>query len=473
LLAAGLNRRLVRADGEWRVAVPFECGSVASLAVEHRRVVLEALSAAGISSRMSDDDAVRVAYGDRAAALAALGAEAVYAADPLYISAGRASKLLDSIDGSADARFDAASAWSVFRYHWLSDRLVIGEEQACRIEFDDGRPGTFGGSRSATIDFDVDVVYTWVDGTDAEWKRSYEEARRLLPPESAHALAANPSRYRNRDEMRYSLRSLALHAPWVRRVFVVTCGHVPPWLYDDDERVRVVHHDEILDAGCLPTFNSHAIETALHHIDGLAEHYLYLNDDVFLGRSVMPSLFFGPDGRPIFFPDETAPIPRGSATVDDAPVDAAAKNVRDLIGARFGMIPDLKALHVAHPQTKSILVEIEQELAEELASTASSRFRSAGDLSVASCLSHYYALATNRARRGSLSSEYVNVADRWAPIKMERLLALRDRDVFCLNETHVPERRVERVDRMVKRFLNDYFPVASPFEVGASQSRRS
>jgi len=473
LLAAGLNRRLLRAGGEWRVAVPFECGSVASVAVEHRRVVLEALSAAGISSRMSDDDAVRVAHGDRAAALAALAAEAVHAADPLYISAGRASKLLDSIDGSADARFDAASAWSVFRYHWLSDRLVIGEEQACRIEFDDGRPITSRVSGGATLDFAIDVVYTWVDDTDPAWRRSYEEARRLLPPESAHALAANASRYRNRDELRYSLRSLALHAPWVRRIFVVTCGHVPPWLDAADERIRLVRHDEILDSSCLPTFNSHAIETALHHIDGLAEHYLYLNDDVFVGRSVRPSRFFEPDGTPIFFPDETAPIESGPATVDDVPVDAAAKNVRDVIEARFGMTPDLKALHVVHSQRKTILVEIEQELSEEIASTASNRFRSVDDLSVASCLSHYYALATNRANRGSLSSEYVNVADRWAPIRMQRLLARRDRDVFCLNETEAPEHRLEHIDRMVSRFLDEYFPVVGAFEVAASMRPRS
>ena len=33
---------------------------------------------------------------------------------------------------------------------------------------------------------------------------------------------------------------------------------------------------------------SYAIETALHRIDGLSEHFLYLNDDVFLGRPVPP-----------------------------------------------------------------------------------------------------------------------------------------------------------------------------------------
>jgi len=251
----------------------------------------------------------------------------------------------------------------------------------------------------------------------------------------------------------------------VRRIFLVTCGHVPPWLDTADERIRLVRHDEILDSSCLPTFNSHAIESALHRIPGIAERYLYCNDDFFFGRPVAPSIFFLADGTPCCFPDEMAPIPDGPPTERDAPVDAAAKNVRDVVEARFGARPATKMRHAPYPQLKSLLMEIEHELAGELARTAASRFRSIDDLSVASCLSHHYGLATGRAVTALLSSEYVNVADRWASIRMERLLARRDRDVFCLNETDVPPRRERRVDRAVAAFLVDYFPRSGPYEV--------
>ncbi len=314
----------------------------------------------------------------------------------------------------------------------------------------------------------IDVVYTWVDDADPEWRRSYEEARRAVGQESVHALAANASRYRNRDELRFSLRSLALHAPWVRRVHLVTCGQVPAWLETADERVTVVRHDEILDPGCLPTFNSHAIESALHRVPGLAEHYLYLNDDFFLGRPVSPSLFFLADGTPCCFPDVAAPIPAGPATADDAPVDAAAKNVRDLLAARFGERPTAKMLHAPYAQRRSMLVEIEREFAAEIERTAASRFRAVGDVSVASCLAHHYGLATGRAMIGSLESEYVNVADRWAPIKMERLLSLRACDSFCLNETDLPPGRERRVQKAVSAFLGAYYPLSGPFEISRS-----
>jgi len=464
LLNAGPDRRLVRAGGEWQVAVPFEHESIASLVSEHRRRVNSVLRDAGINAGASGNT-VMVAPADRSAALVALAVDATRSSDPLYVASGRAADLLASPAGATRAGLARVEECDIYRNYWLSDSVVVGKDEACRISFGGKWPAASLASASTEHELAIDVVYTWVDDTDPEWARSYGEVLHTRHPWPTHALAANASRYRNRGELRYSLRSLALHAPWVRRIFIVTCGHVPPWLATADERIHVVRHDEILDGDCLPTFNSHAIETALHRIPGLAEHYLYCNDDFFFGRPVGASLFFLRDGTPRCFPDCGAPIPDGPATDRDAPVDAAAKNVRDLIGARFGGRPAVKMRHAPYPQRKSLLVEIEREFTGEVARTAASRFRSVDDVSVASCLSHHYGLATGRAVIGSLPAAYVNVADRWAPIRMERLLARRDCDVFCLNETEVPAKRERRVERAVAGFLAGYFPRCGPFEV--------
>ena len=118
-----------------------------------------------------------------------------------------------------------------------------------------------------------------------------------------HALAANESRFASRDELRYSLRSLDMYADWVRHVYLVTDDQVPVWLDTDATRGSPwsSHRELFGDRGRLPTFNSHAIESQLHHIQGLAEQYLYLNDDVFFGRPLSPSLFFHGNGLAIFF----------------------------------------------------------------------------------------------------------------------------------------------------------------------------
>ena len=147
----------------------------------------------------------------------------------------------------------------------------------------------------------VDVVYTWVDGSDPAWQERRDRALRELGGAPLHELAANDSRYTSHDELRYSLRSLEMYAPWVRQVFLVTDHQVPAWLRTDHPRLTVVDHTDLFGArGRLPTFNSHAIESQLHHLDGLAENYLYLNDDVFFGRpgrpgAVRPRQRPGPD----------------------------------------------------------------------------------------------------------------------------------------------------------------------------------
>ena len=74
----------------------------------------------------------------------------------------------------------------------------------------------------------------------------------------------------------------------MRRIHLVTAGQVPDWLDTDHPMVNLVDHAQILPAEGLPTFNSHAIETSLHRIDGLAEHFVYFNDDFLLGRPVRP-----------------------------------------------------------------------------------------------------------------------------------------------------------------------------------------
>ena len=83
------------------------------------------------------------------------------------------------------------------------------------------------------------------------------------------------NRYANNDELKYSLRSIAMYAPWVRKVFIVTDNQVPAWLDTSNPKVRIVDHAEIMPAESLPCFNSSLIEHFLYKIPGLSEHFLY------------------------------------------------------------------------------------------------------------------------------------------------------------------------------------------------------
>lgn len=139
----------------------------------------------------------------------------------------------------------------------------------------------------------IDAVYTWVNGSQTGY-------RALLELYSDRPRNLNPERFRDPcDMLRYSLRSLELHAPWVRHIYLFTCRpQVPAWLRRDHPRLRIIHHDEVgTDPGVLPTFNSNVIESLLHLLPGISDRFLYFNDDYFLGAPIAPFDFFTPAGR--------------------------------------------------------------------------------------------------------------------------------------------------------------------------------
>lgn len=116
------------------------------------------------------------------------------------------------------------------------------------------------------------------------------------------------SRFEDNEELRYSLRSVERHAPWVRHIFIVTNGQIPSWLNLDNPRVTVVTHQDIFQNHThLPTFSSPAIETHIHRIPGLSQKFIYLNDDVMFGKDVWPDDFFSHSkGQKVYL---TWPVP--------------------------------------------------------------------------------------------------------------------------------------------------------------------
>lgn len=132
----------------------------------------------------------------------------------------------------------------------------------------------------------IDVVYTWVNGSDPKF---LEDLQKYVPVTDVNVAA---SRFDDKDELRYSLRSLELYAPWVRHVYVVTNGQIPSWLDMDNPRLTLItHRDIFLDRNDLPSFSSPAIESHIHRIPGLSDKFLYFNDDVLLGAEVWPEDF--------------------------------------------------------------------------------------------------------------------------------------------------------------------------------------
>jgi glycosyltransferase involved in cell wall biosynthesis len=321
------------------------------------------------------------------------------------------------------------------------------------------------------VTFPIDAVYTWVNGGDVAWLERKNAVMRALGMETEDS-ATSAARFRNRDELRYSLRSIDMFAPWIRTIHLVTDQQVPEWLDLSHPRIRVVDHREIFaDPSVLPTYNSHAIESQLHHIDGLAEHFLYFNDDVFIGRVLQPGMFFHGNGVAKYFMSPTT-VPMGHVTAEDEFNMSAAKNNRGLVAAAFGQVLAHSFLHAPHPLRRSVLADIEKYFADAVAATAASRFRSHTDLAIASSLHHYVGYHTQRSAPGSINCGFVNVGLSEHKQRLSRLQLNRPHDVFCLNDYHDGDVTEDEQDAILAAFLPSYFPVASQFEAGSPRNQR-
>ena len=314
---------------------------------------------------------------------------------------------------------------------------------------------------ASDISFDIDMIFSWVDGSSTDFQR--ERAKRM----QAYVIGEgdeSDARFRQIDELKYALRSVYMFAPWVRRIFIVTDSPAPNWLAEHP-RVTIMRSEEFFaDPSVLPTHNSHAVESQLHHIPGLAEHFLYSNDDMFFGRPVGPELFFSPGGVTKFIEASTR-IGLGENDPSRSGYENAARVNRALLRERFGKVTTRHLEHTAAPLRKSAMLELEREFPEDFARTAASRFRAATDISVTNSLYHYYGLMTGRAvAQTKARSMYIETTLRVALRQMNRLRKRRDQDMFCLNDGSFPEISDDERRAAVIEFLELYFPIAAPWE---------
>lgn len=267
--------------------------------------------------------------------------------------------------------------------------------------------------------FDVDVVYTWVNSEDPEWQAMLAEhsESETTPDEDQEAddddAAAeeepDSDRFLNRDELKYSLRSLLYFAPWVRKVYVVTNCKPPEWFDETNERVQWVYHEEIFDPEDLPTFSSHAIEASIHRVPNLSEHFLYFNDDLFLIKPVEKSDYFLPNGLAKIRPEPYGMV-HGEVDEEDPDYLNAARNVQALLQAEFGK--SATKLHTHTPQSArlSVMQACEATFPEAYKVTRSNKFRALTDISPTSFMYPSFAYLTGNAVMDYPKTSLVNNA---------------------------------------------------------------
>jgi hypothetical protein len=298
--------------------------------------------------------------------------------------------------------------------------------------------------------FDVDAVITWVDGSDPahKHKRDHYLTQAQTP---LHDNGINPHRWVCSDELNFCVRSIANHAPWVQRIWIVTDSQIPVLTSLPPEfaaKISIVDHHEIF-AGCenvLPTFNSLSIETMLWRIPGLSEHFLYFNDDVFLTAPVTVADFFAANG----------PVLRGKwvdhsalAECGESRDEASLLNHFNQINAAamIGYTADhvFESAHVVHPMQRSVMAELFEAYAQECVRNAGFRFRCTEQFLPQSLHNHACLASGNAAILDT--RDYLHVAvgalDQWSVGDVHAYLGRAERHeikFLCVNDLPEVER---------------------------------
>jgi hypothetical protein len=243
---------------------------------------------------------------------------------------------------------------------------------------------------------DIDAVITWVDGDDP----LHAEKRASYSGESNHPASTSATRFASRGELKYSVLSILRFCPFVRKIHIVTDGQVPSFLWqvlgqnpDWHGKVELVDHSAIYGehSDLLPVFSSRSIETMLHRIPGLSEHFVYFNDDMFVGRPQEPSFFFR-SGKPVLrgaFKKSSELLTRlkqffwrGGRRPGFKEAQKEAAEVVGFSGRYF------LTEHLPYPMKRSALSNYYRDRVGELRQQAGHRFRSAAQLSPIGLANH-------------------------------------------------------------------------------------
>lgn len=300
-------------------------------------------------------------------------------------------------------------------------------------------------------DFPVDAVFTHVGGNDPAWQATYWKARRKWPEGMPNGM--DGARFRDFGEIRRSVRAARECLPWLRRI-IVASGEAQA--EDFPAGVEIVRPMDFIPEEFLPTFNSHVIEAHLDGIPGLAEHFVYFNDDVFALRRMQPSHFFSGSGRMKLFATRKS-LRRMKEAGRSTPTLSASFNCIRLLGD--GRI-DMPPAHTYFPLRRSVFAMARERFGTSIQNFLPNRFRSENDLNVATFLVPWLAWQEGLAEMSFDACAYFDVSSPAADGFYRYLLARKGSGALphsaCTNMASDAGLTPERVERF-RAFLDEMF----------------
>lgn len=271
----------------------------------------------------------------------------------------------------------------------------------------------------------IDAVYTWVNSADPHWRSLFRDA--------GGSIAIDQDRFGQTDELKYSLRSLFMHAPWINNVYILSNCTPPDW-FEPRPNIHWVDHNDVIPKEYLPTFNSNVIESFIWRMDGLSEQFIYLNDDFFLGHYFRPEDFFCGNGCSVarFHANSLVPSMLHAPAGSCEDWEEATVNAAEHFHALYGVFPGELHEHAPYTVKRSIAQRMEKEFEDALTAMRSNRFRRKTDVPPLSFLYPHYARWTRFAH--TVPSKCALISQHNFRTLLRALKAGDSYDFYCIND---------------------------------------
>lgn len=333
----------------------------------------------------------------------------------------------------------------------------------------------------------IDIIIPWVDGNDPEWLKEREQTKKKY---SINVNANSNVRYESWDNLQYIFRGIEEYMPWVNKVFLVTCGHLPDFININNEKLRVVRHSDYIPQEYLPTYNSNVIELNYHRIQELSENFILFNDDCYPLKPI-PSTYYFIDDVPCDEAIESPIMPVDVGAISNYACFVKANNVLfinkhfnkrevqkknwdkwyfegygELLERNKGLsywnnFAGFHDYHMPVPLKKSTLQYIWDIEGNLLDKVSKNQFRHSSDLS--QCIVRYWQLCSGEfIPQKSIGKPYLVTKDNY--IEVADAMKNKISQMVCLTEDCMPEEFVE-IKTVINEVLQILLPNKSSFEL--------
>ncbi len=308
----------------------------------------------------------------------------------------------------------------------------------------------------------IDIVYTYVDGNDPDFinTRKYISKKYYNPNNNTYD-SNIIGRFNDRDELKYSLRSVDYYLNFYRNIYIVTNGKLPKWLNINHPRIKTIKHSDIpVLKDYLPTYNSHSIEANLHRIPGLSEKFLYFNDDVLITKKIDISDFIK-DGKIIIHSDNTLSY-NGKNNTKKKGFDNAWSNSNKYLDYKYKPEKRYVYQHIPFLIDKNIINNLWNELPNELLQTTKNKFRSIHDYNIFQGLHTFTLYYNNFFSYPEYKISYYLSSNNIHRFILQNFTKSKYKFI-CINDEGDEDNL--KTDLEYKNLLEEMYPIKSQFEI--------